>query len=126
MIRRDSRMEKAIKLGSADKLTRLIEGLQARKIKIEGPSMGKAEVHRDWHDLYVVLSGRAKVQLGELTGPIEEISVGELRGNELKVQEEVELSEGDILLIPAGLGHRTIVDEHYLQWVFKVPAHQRV
>lgn len=117
-------MKRSIKLSSADKLTHLIEGLQARKIEIEGPSTGRAEVHRDWHDLYVVLSGKAKIQLGELAGSIEEISTGELRSSEMKVQEEIELVAGDILLIPAGLGHRTIVGEHYLQWVFKVAAHQ--
>jgi len=113
-------MDKPIKMGSAEKLTPLIEGFQARKIKFESPSFAKAEIHRDWHDLYVVLEGKAKVQLGELSGQIEEVSVGELRSNEMKVQQEIELTEGDILLIPAGVAHRTIVDSLYLQWVFKI------
>jgi len=114
-------MDEPIKMSSAEKLTPLIEGLQARKIKFESPSVGKAEIHRDWHDLYVVLEGRAKVQLGELSGQIDEVSVGELRSNGMKVEQEIELTEGDILLIPAGVAHRTIVDSFYLQWVFKIP-----
>jgi len=95
--------------------------LQARKINFESPSVGKAEIHRDWHDLYVVLEGRAKVQLGELSGHIDEVSVGELRSNGMKVEQEIELTEGDILLIPARVARRTIVDSFYLQWVFKIP-----
>jgi len=114
-------MDEPIKMSSAEKLTPLIEGLQARKIKFESPSVGEAEIHRDWHDLYVVLEGRAKVQLGELSGQIDEVSVGELRSNEMKVEQEIELTEGDILLIPAGVARRTIVDSFYLQWVFKIP-----
>ncbi|MGE0033140.1 hypothetical protein [Pseudothermotoga sp.] len=43
----------------------------------------------------------------------------------MKVQQELDLTEGDILLIPAGVAHRTIVDSFYLQWVFKIPARVR-
>ncbi|MGB9789676.1 JmjC domain-containing protein [Thermotoga caldifontis] len=111
-----------IKMSSAEKLTALIEGLQARKIQFNAPSYGKAEVHRDWHDLFVVLAGKAKVQFGELVGNIEEISPGELRSNEMKILQEIQLAEGDILLIPAGVGHRTIVEDFYSEWVFKIPA----
>lgn len=115
-------MNEPIKMSSAEKLTLLLEGLQARKIEFKSPSMGKAEIHRDWHDLFVVLGGKAKVQFGELVGQIEEISPGELRSNDMKVQEEIELKAGDILLIPAGLGHRTIVEDFYIEWVFKIAA----
>ncbi|MGJ8455270.1 hypothetical protein ACSFC1_08210 [Pseudothermotoga sp. U03pept] len=113
---------KAIKLSSAEKLERITEGLHARKITISGPSTGKAEAHEFQHDLYLAIGGKATVQLGKLTGQVEKLSEGEFRSNEMQIEQEVVLQVGELLLIPAGLGHRVLVDEFYQQWVLKIDA----
>lgn len=113
-------MQKAIKLSSAEKLLELIEGFQARKITINGPSTGKAEVHKFHHDLYVALLGKATVQVGKLSGEIEKTAEGELRSNSIEVTDQFEMQAGDILLIPANFAHRVIVNDFYQQWVFKI------
>lgn len=64
-------MLRATKLSSADKLLDLSGGFRVRKVTIEGPSKGRAEVHEFQHDLYVPLAGSATVEVGELTGEIE-------------------------------------------------------
>ncbi|WP_041081302.1 cupin domain-containing protein [Thermotoga profunda] len=113
-------MQKAVKLSSADKLVNIAKGFQARKVTIKGPSTGKAEVHEFQHDLYVALTGRAIVQVGKLIGEIEKIAEGEFRSNSIEMSEQFEMQTGDILLIPAGLAHRVIINESYQQWVFKL------
>ncbi|MEJ5229816.1 MAG: hypothetical protein WHT65_07415, partial [Pseudothermotoga sp.] len=82
---------KAIKLSSAEKLEKVTDGLHARKITINGPSIGKAEVHEFQHDLYLAIAGKAIVQLGKLAGQVERLSEGEFRSNEMQIEQEVVL-----------------------------------
>lgn len=113
-------MQKAIKISSAEKLLEIVKGFHVRKVTINGPSTGKAEVHEFQHDLYVPLAGKAVVQVGRLAGKVEKTADGEFRSDSIEVVEQFEVQVGDILLIPAGLAHRVVVDEFYQQWVFKL------
>ncbi|HNS35972.1 MAG TPA: hypothetical protein PKI70_07650 [Mesotoga sp.] len=98
-----------------------IAGFSAKAVEINSPFSGRPEAHKYQHDLYVVISGTAKVKTGVLNGDIKEISDGEFRSEEMIVEEEHILQIGDSLLIPTGVGHSLIVESGtYSQWVFKI------
>jgi mannose-6-phosphate isomerase-like protein (cupin superfamily) len=98
-----------------------VKGFSAKAVEIKSPFSGRPEAHKYQHDLYVVISGTAKVKTGELSGEIKEISDGEYRSDEMIVEEEHVLQIGDSLLIPTGVGHSLIVESgSYSQWVFKI------
>lgn len=98
-----------------------IEGVFAKAVKLNGPFSGRPEAHENQHDLYVVISGEARVRTGEFSGEIEQVGAGEFRCDEMISLEEFRLQGGDCLLIPAGLAHMVLVDSgEYVQWVFKI------
>jgi mannose-6-phosphate isomerase-like protein (cupin superfamily) len=120
--RRTKMAEKAIKY-SANSLdfAQKVAGFSAKAVEIKAPFSGRPEAHRNQHDLYVVISGKAKVKTGELTGKVDEISEGEYRSDEMIVDEEHTLQIGESLLIPAGVAHTVIVESGlFAQWVFKI------
>lgn len=114
--------DRAIKY-SANSLdfSQIVEGFLAKAVEIKAPFSGRPEAHRNQHDLYVVISGEARVKTGQLTGNVDEISEGEYRSDEMIVKEEHTLEIGESLLIPAGVAHTVIVESGvYVQWVFKI------
>ncbi len=117
-------MDKAIKYSIHEgDFSRGMEGFSSKAVKIVGPFSGRPEAHRDQHDLYVVISGKARVKTGKLTGEIQEIADGEYRSDEMLASEEFTLEEGESLLIPASVAHTVLVDSGtYVQWVFKIDA----
>ena len=71
---------------------------------------GEAEVHETQTDVFVVQAGEATMLLGgtvispRTTGP------GEIRGDGIQGGETRKLSAGDILHIPEGVPHQTLLD----------------
>ncbi len=93
-----------------------------RKVKFSAPFEGEIEVHKYFSDMYVVYSGKAKVILSNEYFGGKEIDRGEIRECEIKSYKEEFISEGDILIIPAGTAHKLLVDAgDFVQLIIKIP-----
>ncbi|MCX7845738.1 MAG: hypothetical protein N2312_03895 [Dictyoglomaceae bacterium] len=93
-----------------------------RKVNFFAPFEGEGEVHKYINDIYVVYSGKAKVILSNEYIGGKEIDRGEIRGCEMKNYKEELISEGDILIIPAGVAHKLIVEDgNFIQLIIKIP-----
>jgi mannose-6-phosphate isomerase-like protein (cupin superfamily) len=70
---------------------------------------GEVEIHTRMNDEFVVRSGRASVLIGAKVEGAKETGPGELRGGTIVGGRTYELGPGDLLWIPAGMGHQVIV-----------------
>ena len=67
---------------------------------------GEPELHSDWDDVVIVRSGTGVLQTGsELVGQ-RLMSPGNWRGGTIQHSDTRQLSEGDIVVIPAGIAHQ--------------------
>ncbi|BBJ27488.1 cupin domain-containing protein [Athalassotoga saccharophila] len=83
---------------------------------------GNAEVHFHFNDLYMVMSGKAIVIIGDKFTGGSEIEKGELRNCKIENPVEYEIKKGDLLLIPAGFAHKIKTGKSKLiQYVIKIP-----
>jgi len=70
---------------------------------------GVVEVHMNWADIHIPQDGEAtilyggKVEGGKETGP------GEIRGGKIVGGTSQKVAAGDVMLIPAGVPHQTLV-----------------
>ena len=98
--------------------------LEERGYKIDagrrtGP--GEVEYHDRVADVMRVVQGSAVVLTGGEMVDAREIDPGELRARELRGATTHELSEGDVLSVPAGVPHQFIeVSDPFLYYVIKV------
>jgi len=98
-----------------------VPGFSCKIAEVKGPFSGRPESHSNQHDLYVAISGKARVKTGKLCNKIEEISDGEYRSDEMLTEHEFTLEAGESLIIPAGVAHTLLVDSGtYVQWVYKI------
>jgi mannose-6-phosphate isomerase-like protein (cupin superfamily) len=70
---------------------------------------GQAEQHADWADFMIALEGEATVVVGGQLAGGKETAPGEIRGPELRGGERLRLAPGEMLRIPAGLPHQTLL-----------------
>ncbi len=95
-------------------------GLSVKLIKLESPLEGQAEIHRYFHDIYLVVQGEATVVTGEALTESIEIRPGEYRGNAIVSPIKYEIKKGDVFIIPAGVAHQVSIQVGKLvQWVMK-------
>jgi mannose-6-phosphate isomerase-like protein (cupin superfamily) len=84
---------------------------------------GKAEMHEQFGDVFVVLRGTATLVTGGTIASPTTTAPGEIRG--VSVQEGVrkKLQEGDIVHIPAGIPHQLLLDSggSFTYYVVKIP-----
>jgi mannose-6-phosphate isomerase-like protein (cupin superfamily) len=84
---------------------------------------GKAEMHEQFGDVFVVLRGTATLVTGGTIASPTTTTPGETRG--VSVQEGVrkKLQEGDIVHIPAGVPHQLLLDSggSFTYYVVKIP-----
>ena len=84
---------------------------------------GKAEMHEQFGDVFVVLRGTATLVTGGTIASATTTAPGEIRG--VSVQEGVrkKLQEGDIVHIPAGIPHQLLLDSggSFTYYVVKIP-----
>lgn len=72
---------------------------------------GGGELHQNFADMFVILDGHATIATGgkildeKSTGP------GEIRGKSVEGGSRQEVTAGDIVHIPAGTPHQTILDD---------------
>lgn len=87
---------------------------------------GLVEVHTKLNDEFVVQSGRAKVLVGGKVEGNRETAPGEWRGGKVTGARAYALGPGDVLWIPAGAPHQTLVPKggsfSYLAFKFDAAA----
>jgi mannose-6-phosphate isomerase-like protein (cupin superfamily) len=69
----------------------------------------ETEVHMAFNDIYVVKSGHAKITVGGQVTGNRETAPTEWRGGDISGGTDYSLAPGDVLFIPAGVPHKTIV-----------------
>jgi mannose-6-phosphate isomerase-like protein (cupin superfamily) len=89
--------------GSAYRLLTREPAPPAYVIRRDGP--GRVEVHGRLNDLIVVRAGHASVLIGATVQGNKQIKPDEWLGGTIIAGENYELATGDMLFIPAGLGH---------------------
>jgi mannose-6-phosphate isomerase-like protein (cupin superfamily) len=84
---------------------------------------GQVEVHTRLNDEFVVLAGHATVLVGGKVEGNKETAPGEWRGGKISGGKSYALGPGDVLWIPAGTPHQSLVpkggDFRYLTFKFE-------
>jgi mannose-6-phosphate isomerase-like protein (cupin superfamily) len=85
---------------------------------------GEAEVHEAWNDVFIVQTGEATQVVGGTVVSPRNTGPGEIRGTGIQGGESKKLKPGDILHIPAGVPHQTLLDpgKKFTYLVIKVSA----
>jgi mannose-6-phosphate isomerase-like protein (cupin superfamily) len=84
-------------------------GLGAVVLVAHRDKTGDVEIHTKLNDELVARSGRASVLIGAKVEGAKETAPNELRGGTIVGGKTYELAPGDVIWIPAGLGHQVIV-----------------
>lgn len=84
---------------------------------------GKAELHQQFGDVFVVLQGTATLVTGGTIASPTTTAPGEIRGASIEQGIRKKLQEGDIAHIPAGVPHRLVLDAGgtFTYFVVKIP-----
>ena len=112
-------------LGSANKAQDIMggAGLEVRvAIQHEkNSSAANAEVHDASDDVYYVLEGSATLTLGGTLETPKEIEPGEWRGPKIVDGEKVEITKGDLVVVPRGTPHhRSTLNQDFTMILIKV------
>ena len=85
---------------------------------------GKAELHQQFGDVFVVLQGTATLVTGGTIASPTTTAPGEIRGASIEQGIRKKLQEGDIAHIPAGVPHQLVLDSGgtFTYFVVKIPA----
>lgn len=89
--------------GSAAQLLKTDASTPVYVIRRDGP--GKVEVHRELNDVIVIREGTVSVLIGEKVEGNHEVKPNEWLGGKIIGGTSYTLAPGDVLFIPAGLGH---------------------
>jgi len=83
---------------------------------------GGAEIHQDYADIFVVVSGQATLISGGTVVAPKLVSPGETQGTSVQGGTSTPLREGDVVHIPAGLPHQLLLaaDGEFVYFVVKV------
>jgi mannose-6-phosphate isomerase-like protein (cupin superfamily) len=84
---------------------------------------GKAEMHEQFGDVFVVLRGTATLVTGGTIASPTTTAPGEIRGASVQQGVRKKLQEGDIVHIPAGVPHQLLLDSggSFTYYVVKIP-----
>lgn len=72
---------------------------------------GEAELHETQADVFIVQSGEGTLIVGGTVVDGKTTAAGEIRGPSIQGGEKKKLSAGDVVHIPAGTPHQTMVDK---------------
>jgi uncharacterized RmlC-like cupin family protein len=95
-------------------VTKTVDGAAAQLLKADASTLvyvirrdgpGKVEVHRKLNDVIVVREGTVSVLIGEKVEGNQEVKPNEWLGGKIIGGKLYALAPGDVLFIPAGLGH---------------------
>jgi len=84
---------------------------------------GKAEMHEQFQDVFVILRGTATLVTGGMIASPTTTAPGEIRGVSVQQGVRKKLQEGDIVHIPAGVPHQLLLDSGgtFTYFVAKIP-----
>jgi mannose-6-phosphate isomerase-like protein (cupin superfamily) len=71
---------------------------------------GAGELHQNWTDIFVVLGGEGTILHGGTIEEARETGNGEIRGPRHVGGTSQRVAAGDILVVPPGVAHQTIVE----------------
>ena len=71
---------------------------------------GAGELHQNWTDIFVVQGGEATIVYGGEIENARDTGNGEIRGPRHVGGKSQKVASGDVLVIPPGVPHQTLVD----------------
>ena len=71
-----------------------------------GGVAGKAELHENYNDIFLVQEGEEELFIGGEIKDKQEVSSGEWRGENLEGYASYRIKAGDTVVIPKGIAHR--------------------
>ena len=85
---------------------------------------GGGELHQNFADLFVILDGHATVVTGGKIVDEKSVGPGEIRGRSVDGGTRQNVSEGDVVHIPAGTPHQTLVADGHTVTYFVIKAEE--
>ncbi len=71
---------------------------------------GAGELHQNWTDIFIVQSGEGTILYGGSVEDAKDTGNGELRGPKHVGGKSQKVTAGDVLVIPPGVAHQTVVE----------------
>jgi uncharacterized RmlC-like cupin family protein len=83
---------------------------------------GAGELHQNWTDVFVVQGGEATILYGGTIENAKDTGNGEIRGPKHVGGKSQKVTAGDVLVMPPGVAHQTIVEpgKHFFVMIVKV------
>jgi len=81
---------------------------------------GAGELHQNWTDVFIVQGGEATILYGGSIEDAKDTGNGEIRGPRHVGGKSQKVSTGDVLVMPPGIAHQTIVEPGKLFFVLIV------
>ena len=113
-------------LPSGASVTAQLGGIGGLKWQItQRDSSGSPERHENFSDIFVIQRGSATLRWGGNLVGAQDAQHGEWRNGTIEGGTESRLEPGDIVIIPAGVPHQTLLRgrEKLVYFVFKVEKH---
>ena len=86
---------------------------------------GAGELHQNWTDIFVVQGGEATILYGGSIEEARDTGNGEIRGPRHVGGKSQKVSAGDVLVMPPGVAHQTIVEPGQLFFVLIVKVQKK-
>lgn len=86
---------------------------------------GAGELHQNWTDVFVVQGGEATILYGGSIEDARDTGNGEIRGPRLVAGKSQKVMAGDVLVMPPGVPHQTIVEPGKLFFVLIVKVQRK-
>ena len=71
---------------------------------------GTGEIHQNWTDVFIVQGGEATVLYGGKIEGSRDTGNGEIRGPKVEGGKSQKVAAGDVLVMPPGVPHQTVVE----------------
>jgi mannose-6-phosphate isomerase-like protein (cupin superfamily) len=81
---------------------------------------GAGELHHNWTDIFIVQDGEATILYGGSIEDAKDTGNGEIRGPKHTGGKSQKVTAGDVLVMPPGIAHQTIVEPGKLFFVLIV------
>ena len=85
---------------------------------------GGGELHQNFADMFVILDGHATIVTGGSVVDQKTVSPGEIRGKSVEGGKRQDVTAGDLVHIPAGMPHQTLVADGETVTYFVVKAEE--
>lgn len=86
---------------------------------------GAGELHQNWTDIFVVQGGEATILYGGSIEEAQDTGNGEIRGPRVVGGKSQKVAAGDVLVMPPGIPHQTVVEPGKLFFVLIVKVQRK-